>query len=108
MGSLTPRPSTDVWQEPSRLHVSAIYLRCTSSARQLSSICRQASTMAWMLSAGACGHSYGRSSNCHPPLYQGLMCGTLSGMALFPGLGSQHDSGSLLALGIYIFRYRKI
>ena len=75
MGSLTPRLSpelsTDVWQEPGRLHVSAIYLRCTSSACQLSSICRQAITMAWMLSAGACGHAYGRGSNFHLTLYKG-------------------------------------
>ena len=53
MGSLTTRLKTelsaDVWQEHGRLHVSAIYLRCTSSAYRLSSTCRQAITMAWML-----------------------------------------------------------
>ena len=112
MGSLTPRLSaalsTDVWQEPGHLHVSAIYLRCTSSACQLSSICRQAITMAWMLSEGAFGHSYGRGSNFRLPLHKGLMCVTLSGMTLLPSLESQRDSGSLLALVIYIFRYRKI
>jgi len=64
--------------------------------------------MAWMLSAGAFGHSYGRGSNFRPPLHKALMCVTLSGMAILPDLGSQRGSESLLALVIYIFRYRKI
>jgi hypothetical protein len=51
--SLTPCLSAElcavVWQEPGCPHMSAICLRCTSSARRLSSICRQAIIMAWML-----------------------------------------------------------
>jgi hypothetical protein len=44
--SFTPCLSAElcavVWQEPGCPHMSAICLRCTSSARRLSSICRQA------------------------------------------------------------------
>jgi len=51
--SLTPRLSAAlcaaVWQELGCPHMSAICLRCTSSARRLSSICRRTITMAWMM-----------------------------------------------------------